>query len=84
MSEIKCALSAGATPDKIVYANTVKQDSHLEYARSMGVKMMTFDNLAELEKIKAISPKASLLLRIHVDDSHSEANSSVMMYIRVI
>ena len=72
MSEIQCALNAGATPEQIVYANTVKQDSHLEYARSMGVKMMTFDNHAELKKIKEIHPTANILLRIHVADSNSE------------
>ena len=77
-AEIKWALSAGVTPDKIVYANTVKQDSHLEYARSVGVEMTTFDNLAELKKVKAIYPEATLLLRICVDDSHSEVKSSEM------
>ena len=72
MAEIQCTLNAGAVPEKIVYSNTVKQDSHLEYARSVGVKMMTFDNHAELMKIKAIYPAANLLLRIRVADSHSE------------
>ena len=77
-AEIKWALSAGVTPDKIVYANTVKQDSHLEYARSVGVEMTTFDNLAELKKVKAIYPEATLLLRICADDSHHEVKSSEM------
>ena len=79
-AEIKWALSAGVTPDKIVYANTVKQDSHLEYARSAGVEMMTFDNL-ELKKVKAIYPEATLLLCICVDDSHSEVKSEMRLFI---
>ena len=72
MAEIQCTLNAGAAPEKIVYSNTVKQDSHLEYARSVGVKTMTFDNHAELMKIKAIYPTANLLLRIRVADTHAE------------
>ena len=72
MAEIQCTLNAGAVPEKIVYSNTVKQDSHLEYARSVGVKMMTFDNHAELMKIKAIYPRANILLRIRVADTHAE------------
>lgn len=38
----------------IVYANTVKFPSHLEYARHVGVRRMTVDSEEELHKIAAI------------------------------
>ncbi len=57
--------------DRIIYANPCKQDSHLRYARDHGVSWTTFDNEAELLKLRRIAPTAHLLLRIFVDDSAS-------------
>ena len=45
-------LQLGVPPDKIIYAHPCKQISHLKYAASNGVSMMTFDNEAEIYKIK--------------------------------
>ncbi|XP_068192457.1 ornithine decarboxylase-like [Antennarius striatus] len=69
--EIKLAISIGATPNKIIYGNTTKALSHIRYACTHGVNVMTFDNLDELQKISVIHAKAKLLLRIAVDDSKS-------------
>ncbi|XP_068192456.1 ornithine decarboxylase-like [Antennarius striatus] len=67
--EIKLALSLGVTPDKILYAHTIKPPSHIRYASTQGVNMMTFDNEDELQKISLNHAKAKLVLRIAVDDS---------------
>jgi ornithine decarboxylase len=40
-------------------------------ARDADVKLMTFDNVAELEKIAVVFPEARVILRIAVDDSKS-------------
>ena len=69
--EMEDALGTGVPPSDIIYANTIKGIEHLKYALSKDVKMMTFDNEYELEKIKKHYPKASLVLRITADDSHS-------------
>ncbi|XP_068182507.1 ornithine decarboxylase-like [Antennarius striatus] len=69
--EIKLALSIGMNPDKMIYAHTIKPPSHIRYACTHGVNMMTFDNEDELQKISLNHAKAKLVLRIAVDDSKS-------------
>ncbi|KAM9779974.1 ornithine decarboxylase-like [Neosynchiropus ocellatus] len=67
--EIEMVLAVGVPPDKIIYAHTIKAKSHLTYACSQGVNLMTFDNEEELKKISCVCPGARLVLRIEVDDS---------------
>ncbi|TYZ61384.1 hypothetical protein PybrP1_002631 [[Pythium] brassicae (nom. inval.)] len=69
--EIAFALAHGVAPDQIIYANTIKQKSHLQFARAHSVALMTFDNVDELAKVAAVYPEAQLVLRIQVDDSKS-------------
>jgi len=54
---------------EIIFANPCKPKGHLLYAKKVGVKQMTFDNLIELRKIRDVYPEAELYLRIGVDDS---------------
>ncbi|EKX36633.1 hypothetical protein GUITHDRAFT_78760 [Guillardia theta CCMP2712] len=70
-AEIEAALQFGVLPDHIIYANPCKQESMLRYARSVGVKKMTADNVEELHKIANCFPEAKVVLRIAVDDSKS-------------
>ena len=56
--EIKTVLDLGVSPDRIIYAQPFKQVSHLKYAVSRGVDLMTFDNDAELHSIHAHCPMA--------------------------
>eukprot|EP01113_Clastostelium_recurvatum_P000486 TRINITY_DN1021_c0_g1_i1.p1 TRINITY_DN1021_c0_g1~~TRINITY_DN1021_c0_g1_i1.p1 ORF type:complete len:444 (+),score=125.23 TRINITY_DN1021_c0_g1_i1:56-1387(+) len=69
--EIELVLGLGVSPDRIIYANPCKQISALKYAREHGVRLMTFDNMSELEKIEKYFPEANLVMRIAPDDSHS-------------
>jgi len=57
--------------DRIIFANPVKSPAHIKYAKSVGVNLMTFDNVNELYKIKIHYSSANLLLRIKIDDSKS-------------
>jgi ornithine decarboxylase len=74
-AEIAAVLDLGLNvdaPTRIVYANPCKAVSHLRYAASVGVRMMTFDNHDELYKIKRHhDADPQLILRILTDDSHS-------------
>ena len=45
-------LQLGVAPEKIIYAQTIKPVSHLKYALSQRISTMTFDNEAEVYKIK--------------------------------
>ncbi len=69
--EISMVLSQGVSPDRIIFANPCKASSHIKYARSEDIDLLTFDNVSELYKIKLYHPKAKLLVRIKVDDSKS-------------
>jgi len=70
-TEIQQILGSGISADRIIYANPTKMKSHIEFAKSSGVELMTFDNSHELIKISEIYPNAKLLLRIITDDSQS-------------
>jgi len=62
--EIATMLKLGVKPSRIVFANPCKQTSFIRYAAKGKVDLMTFDNEAELIKIKNVFPTARLLLRI--------------------
>ena len=51
-------------PNRIIYANTWKQESHIKYAKKLGVKMMTFDCEEELEKIALTHQQAEYVMSI--------------------
>jgi len=70
-TEIEQVLSFGVNPSRIIYAHPCKTKSYLRSAAEQGVCQMTFDNAAELYKIRDFHPKAKLLLRITTDDSAS-------------
>jgi len=70
-AEIDAALKAGVGPDSIIFANPVKSAESLRHAARRGVRLMTFDNADELDKIAQNHPDAELVLRILADDSHS-------------
>lgn len=70
-AEIQQILGSGISASRIIYANPTKMVSHIEYAKSSEVDLMTFDNIHELEKIAQVFPTARLVLRIITDDSQS-------------
>jgi len=70
-TEIQQVLDAGVDSSKVIFANPCKMRSHVEFAKSKDVPLMTFDNTHELTKIADIYPDAKLVLRIITDDSQS-------------
>lgn len=75
--EIKAVLDLGVDPERIIFANPCKQNSFIKYANEKNVKKMTFDNEAELHKIKQHFPDAELVIRIKVDDSKSSCQFGI-------
>lgn len=69
--ELKQMIELGVSPERIIYANTVKQVSHLKYAADQHVMKVTFDSPRELEKIREFHPKAQVVLRIRFDAQNS-------------
>ncbi|KAG3120546.1 hypothetical protein PI124_g2434 [Phytophthora idaei] len=68
-SEVAMSLSHGVPPERIIFANTMKQRSHLRFAHEHNVPLTVFDSSDELVKIKREFPEAKLVLRLQVDDS---------------
>ncbi|MDP3730279.1 MAG: type III PLP-dependent enzyme [Candidatus Omnitrophota bacterium] len=56
--------------DKIIYANTIKQEETLRKLDQYK-PLVTYDNMAELHKIKKHCPHAGLVLRIRVPNTGS-------------
>jgi ornithine decarboxylase len=69
--EIQQILGSGIAANRIIYANPTKMKSHIQFAKGVGVDLMTFDNTFELEKVAECFPNARLVLRIITDDSNS-------------
>jgi ornithine decarboxylase len=63
-AEIDQVLAAGADPALISYGNTIKKRRDIAYAASCGVKRYTIDAEAELEKVIAMAPGASVCVRL--------------------
>lgn len=66
VAEMNMVLAAGASPEQIIFANTVKPVESIAYAKKKGVTLMTFDSEHELEKIARHAPGAAVLVRIKV------------------
>lgn len=64
-------MSLGAQAEQIIFANPCKIESHIEFAKLKGVKLMTFDSSEEAEKIHQIFPEAELVLRIAVEKTNA-------------
>ena len=64
--EIKEVLRLGATPAKIIFANTIKTPEDIATARRRRVRLFTFDNEPELYKLAKNYPRAKVLVRIKV------------------
>lgn len=65
-NEMKRVLDLGAAPKKVIFANTIKSERDITFARKAGVKLMTFDNEPEIYKIAKRCPGAKVLVRIKV------------------
>lgn len=57
--------------DRIIYANPCKANSFIKFASKSNVRLMTFDNVDELYKVKKYHAHAKMVLRILTDDSGS-------------
>lgn len=64
--EMKCVLSAGVKPEKLIFAHTVKSSEAIQFARRQGVNLMTFDSEYELTKIARYAPGTRVIVRIKV------------------
>jgi ornithine decarboxylase len=72
IQEIQLCLAAGISADRISFGNTIKKAQDIAAAHALGVKLYSFDSLAELEKIAANAPGAQVYCRILVETVGAE------------
>jgi ornithine decarboxylase len=65
-AELDAVLAAGAGPERIIFANTIKPAGSIAAAARKGVTLTTFDSEYELDKIAEHAPGARVLVRIKV------------------
>jgi ornithine decarboxylase len=70
--EIEMALSAGATPDRISFGNTIKKERDIARAHQLGVKLFAVDSDEEVEKVARAAPGAQVFCRILTDGAGAE------------
>lgn len=71
-AEIEAITRLGVPASRVLYANPIKQPSHVSYAAERGVPLTVFDAADELDKMAALYPGCGLLLRLAVDDSAAQ------------
>lgn len=76
-AEMRHVLHLGASPGKIIFANTIKSDEDIITARRRRVRLMTFDNEPELYKLAKDYPRAHVLVRIKVTNEGSVVELSL-------
>lgn len=62
--EIILVMNCNVPATRIIFANPMKFPSHIEFAKKVGVQIMTADTEDELRKIKEIHPSAKLVMLI--------------------
>ncbi|MGB9742273.1 MAG: type III PLP-dependent enzyme [candidate division WOR-3 bacterium] len=75
--EIQWVLAAGAPPERLIFANTVKRSAAIQYAARQGVNLMTFDSEYELNKIARYAPGTKVVVRIKVPNVGSVVELSL-------
>ncbi len=77
IQEMKTLLDMGVSPDRMVFANTVKTPEALKFAANNKINLMTFDSEYELNKIAKYAPGAKVLVRIKVPNVGSMVELSL-------
>jgi ornithine decarboxylase len=64
--EMDKALLVGVPPEKILFGNTIKKASDIEYAYQKGIRLFATDCLMDIEKIATHAPGSHIYVRILV------------------
>ncbi len=67
--EIRDALAAGASPERLSFGNTIKKQSDIAEAYRLGVRLFAFDSEGELAKLAEAAPGAKVYCRLRFECS---------------
>ena len=70
--EIEKLLKLGITPDRMSFGNTIKKESDIKFAYSVGIDYYAVDSEMELEKIACNAPGSKVYFRLMIDSSDSD------------
>lgn len=70
-AELELALNAGASGDKIICSNPIKNPAFLQQMHRAGVYAMVIDSTYEVEKIACYAPGSRVYVRLAVDNHGS-------------
>ena len=68
IDEIDKIIDLDIDTSRIIYANPCKRKKDIIDAYNKGIRVITFDNEIELEKIAEVAPKMNCILRIYAKD----------------
>jgi ornithine decarboxylase len=71
LAELERALSVGATPDRIICSNPIKNAPFLKRMHEVGVYAVVVDSAFEVEKVARYMPGARIYIRLSVDNTGS-------------
>ena len=72
VAEVDMALTAGATPERISYGNTIKKERDIAAAYERGIRLFAVDSREEVEKIGRAAPTARVFCRILIANDGAE------------
>ncbi len=72
VQEIEMALTAGATPYRISFGNTIKKERDVARAYALGIRLFAVDCQAEVDKIARAAPGSKVFCRILSDCAGAE------------
>ncbi len=72
VAEIDMALTAGATPERVSYGNTIKKERDIAAAYERGIRLFAVDSHEEVEKIGRAAPTARVFCRILIANDGAE------------
>ncbi|QPM67185.1 type III PLP-dependent enzyme [Atribacter laminatus] len=76
LQEIQLVLSHGISPQRMIFANTIKRKKGIRFAKDSGVSRLTYDNFDEIGKMARVFQGASVILRIKTPSVGSRINLS--------
>jgi len=72
VGEINKLLSLNVTPDRMIFANPIKREKDIAYAYDIGLNLFAADSPMELEKIAENAPGSQVVIRVAVENRHSD------------
>jgi len=72
INEIKNCIECAVDPDKIIFGNTIKKESHIKEAFRLGITSYAFDAEQELDKIACFAPGSKVFCRIVISNQGAQ------------